>query len=60
MSHVPDRLVTADELAEYLGVCRATIYNQMNRGLPSVTIGRARRCDPDRCLAWFADQNEAA
>ena len=40
----PERLSTPDELAKHLGVCRATVYNQLlTKGVPSVKVGRSRR-----------------
>ncbi len=58
-----DKLVSAAELADRWGVCRATIYNSLPRGLPSVRIGRARRfrvAEADRWLDAQADRVPAA
>lgn len=41
--YVDRRLRDAEELAEYLGICRASVYNLLDRGLPSIKIGRSRR-----------------
>lgn len=57
---IPDRLVTAAELAVYYGVTRATVYNLMNRGLPSMKIGRARRFRPSEVDAWLEAQQPEA
>lgn len=55
-----DRLITANELAERWGISRASIYNLIHRGLPSVKIGRARRYDPTACDAWLTDEQVAS
>ncbi|HXH58908.1 helix-turn-helix domain-containing protein [Iamia sp.] len=47
------RWETAAELATRLGVSRATIYNELKRGLPSRKIGRARRFDPRQVDAFY-------
>jgi len=49
----PDRLVTAAELAARWGVSRAHIYNLLDRGLPSVQIGRCRRFRLRETDAWL-------
>lgn len=49
-----ERFLTAAELAERWGVTRATIYNLMARGLPSVSIGRCRRFIRGDADAWLA------
>lgn len=43
MTYPDRRLVDAESLAEYLGICRASVYNLLDRGLPSIKIGRSRR-----------------
>ena len=42
--NINDRLLTADELVEFLHVSKATAYNMMQRGeIPSVRMGRLVR-----------------
>ena len=42
--NINDRLLTADELVEFLHVSKATAYNLMHRGeIPSVRMGRLVR-----------------
>jgi excisionase family DNA binding protein len=49
---VSDRLVTARELAEVLGLAPATILDKWERGeLPGFKFGRAVRFDLDEVLA---------
>lgn len=55
-----DRLITADELAELWGISRASVYNQIRRGLPSVTIGKSRRFNPAKCERWLETQAKAS
>lgn len=50
------RLLTAAELAERYGICRATVYNLLAQGLPSIKVGRARRFDVARTDAWLEAQ----
>ena len=52
------QMLTADALAETLGITRATVYNLMARGMPSLKVGRCRRFRLDDVLAWLeAEQN---
>lgn len=51
------RLVTAAELAAHYGVSRATIYNLLSRGMPSLKVGRARRFRLADVDAWLDAQN---
>ena len=47
-----DRLLTARELADYLGLAPATVLDQWQRGeLPGYRFGRAVRFDLDEVLA---------
>ena len=41
--NLPPRLISVPELAEYLSVTRATVYNLINRGMPCVKVGRCTR-----------------
>lgn len=49
------RLRTADELAEHYGICRASVYNLLHRGMPSVQIGRSRRFRLAEVDTWLAE-----
>ncbi|QYG93461.1 helix-turn-helix domain-containing protein [Iamia sp. SCSIO 61187] len=49
-----------DELALFLGISERMVRKLLAQGMPSLTIGRARRFDPDRCLAWLESRSEAA
>jgi excisionase family DNA binding protein len=47
-TRVPDRLLTADEVAERLSIGLSTAYLLLQRGeLPSVRIGRSVRVRPE-------------
>lgn len=47
-----DRLLTARELADYLGLARATVLDKWERGeLPGFRFGRAVRFDLEEVLA---------
>jgi excisionase family DNA binding protein len=49
---VTERLLTARELADLLGLKPATVLDKWERGeLPGYKIGRAVRFDPDEILA---------
>ena len=51
-SYVTERLLTARELAAYLGLAPATILDKWERGeLPGFRFGRAVRFDLDEVLA---------
>jgi excisionase family DNA binding protein len=52
---VDDRWLSVDEIAEYLGVSRDTVYNWMrDRGMPRARIGRFWRFKKDSVDAWVA------
>lgn len=57
---VDDRLRNAAELAEYLGLCRASVYNLLDAGMPSIKIGRARRFRLSEVEAWLDARQVAA
>ena len=50
------RLLSAAELAEHYGICRASVYNLLNQGLPSIKIGRSRRFRLAEVDAWLDAQ----
>lgn len=54
------RLVTVPELADLLHVSTGTVYNLVNRGMPSFTVGRSRRFRLPEVEAWIATQNTGA
>ena len=54
--HWVDEIVTASWLAQYYGVTRQTIYNQMKRGMPSIKVGRSRRFRLAEVDAWIEAQ----
>lgn len=53
---MPDRWIRDDELAEHLGISPGMVHKMMRQGMPSMKIGRARRFDPDACLAWLRER----
>lgn len=53
------RLLTAAELADHYGVSRAHVYNLMNRGMPSVKLGAARRFRVDEVDAWLDAESQS-
>lgn len=55
-----DPLLTAEQLADHYGVTRATIYNLMKRGMPSLKIGRARRFRLAECDSWLEGEQNTA
>lgn len=47
-------LLTADEVAELLGVPKSWVYEQSRRGaIPTVTLGRYRRYRREAIEAWI-------
>lgn len=54
------RLVSAAEIAAHYGICRAHVYNLIDRGLPSVKIGRSRRFRLADTDAWLDAQQGRA
>ena len=54
----PEQLLTIDQLAEYLGVTRASAYNYMTRtkgvSVPRIKIGRQWRFRKSSIDAWIA------
>jgi excisionase family DNA binding protein len=54
---VPDRLLTAPELAEILSVPETWVREHTRSGLiPHVELGRYRRYRLERVLAWLEQQ----
>lgn len=53
---VARKLFTADEISEYLGVSRRTVYNWCDKGMPYFEFpkGGARRFDPKDVSRWMA------
>ncbi len=52
---LPEKLLTVREVAERLGVCRATVYAMVERGeLPHVRIASAIRFHPADLAAYLA------
>lgn len=56
----PLPMLNAEQLAKYLGMSRASIYNLMKRGLPSIKIGAARRFRTTTVDAWLDGQQADA
>ena len=53
------RLLSADELARELGVCRMTAYKLLWRGaMPSFKVGRLRKVRSEDVDAFIQDQME--
>jgi excisionase family DNA binding protein len=47
------RLMKVPEVAEYLGVCPATVWSLISEDrIPSVKVGRARRIPEDSLIAY--------
>lgn len=55
-----DRLFTGEELADYLNVSRAQVYNFLRRGLPSLKLGKSRRYRLSDVTTWLDQFNETA
>lgn len=52
-SAIPDRWLSVDEVADYLGVSRDTIYNWIAvRGMPGRKVGRFWKLKKDAVDAW--------
>ena len=51
------RLLTADQVAELLGVPKTWVYEQSRKGrIPTVTLGRYRRYRLEAVEAWIEEQ----
>lgn len=54
---MPDRLLSAEEIASYLGVKRDTVYKLINRnGLPAVKVGRLWKFRQQQVDEWVNKQ----
>jgi excisionase family DNA binding protein len=52
-------LLTVDEIAIFLNVSRATVYNLINKkDLPFVKIGRSTRFNANDVMQWVKEQND--
>ncbi|ANW19905.1 helix-turn-helix domain-containing protein [Streptomyces clavuligerus] len=55
---VTGRLLTVDDVAEYLGKPKGWVYaNWKPRGIPFRKVGQALRCRPAALEEWVDDQN---
>ena len=55
------RLLTAEDVAEMLGVPKTWIYEQSRKGLiPTVELGRYRRFRREAIEEWIAEQERSA
>lgn len=55
-----DRWLSVEEISEYLGVSRDTVYNWLNnRNLPGHKIGRLWKFKRDEVDAWVRDGGAA-
>ncbi len=54
----PERWETVDEVTTRYRFSRSFLYKLMNEGLPSVTVGRARRFRPAEVDAWLTERAE--
>ena len=49
-----DRLLSADEVAELIGMTRSYVYDLSRRGqIPTITFGRQRRYRRQAVLRWL-------
>jgi excisionase family DNA binding protein len=56
MHPMPDSLLTADQVADLLGVPRSWVYEQSRRGtIPTVTLGRYRRYRSEAIEEWLRE-----
>lgn len=54
---MPDRLLSAEEIASYLGVKRDTVYKLIDRnGLPAVKVGRLWKFRQQQVDDWVNEQ----
>lgn len=57
---VPERYLTAQEAATYLGYAIGTLYNKCTDGeIPHRRLGRSLRFRRSELDAWVEEQNEA-
>lgn len=50
----PKEIMTPDEIAEFFGVTRKTIYTWINKeGMPSFKVGSNRRFIIKDCIEWL-------
>lgn len=62
LENLTTRLLTSEDLAEYLGVPVATIYKWRERGggPPGIRVGRHTRYDPADVRRWVEERKEGA
>lgn len=53
---MPESLLTAEQVADLLGVPRSWVYEQSRRGaIPTVTLGRYRRYRSEAIEEWLQE-----
>lgn len=53
-----NRLLNAEELAEFLGIARSSVYHYTKRGLPVVKVGKHFRYDPVVVLEYLRHNSD--
>lgn len=51
-------LLTIPQVAQQLGICRAHVYTLINRGLPTIYLGRSVRVSIPSLYQWISEQEE--
>ena len=59
VSDVRPSLLSVQEVATVLGVCRQTVYNYMyHEGLPSISVRGIRRIRPESLDNWIEEREQ--
>jgi excisionase family DNA binding protein len=53
-------LLTLNQVAEYLGVCRAHLYKLRAAGLPVIHLGRLIRINRESLQQWLDEQEHSS
>ena len=57
-NQLPKRIVSIEELAEYLGMPKGTLYHWVSqRRIPFVKLGRSTRFDIQQINQWLAQRS---
>jgi len=50
---IDKNFMTIKELCETFKISRSTLYRDIDRGIPFITVGKSKRFDYEQVLHWF-------
>jgi len=54
------KLFKTQDVLDFAGISRGTLYNYIAQGLPYIKVGRSLRFDPESVQQWFKNLEVSA